>query len=382
LATAPTATTPGWRARALGALTLLVPLLWIAAALWQWPSGEEAATAQPEQPMAVAAVDAAPPTEDQSPASAAAPALASAPDPTTPPPAPAEPERSIQPAPAPFNPLAVLPRWNREQTMNILLMGVDRRTVDEIPRTDTIMLASVDLIARRASLVSIPRDLIVNIPGYGQDRVNTAFPVGEMRKARGGGAQLARETVERNFGMTINHYVLVDFNCFRGLVDAVGGVRVDVPYRIYDPQYPTPDYRTKTVVFEPGVVWLDGERALEYVRTRHTDTDFGRMRRQQQVISAFRDQALQVSSLTALPQALSACSGMASDLNAIDLVALGTALRDIRSSDIAMRVIDERMAYPTIIAGTGASVLIPRWDAIRAMMRSAAITPATVAAAP
>ncbi|MCC7105758.1 MAG: LCP family protein [Chloroflexi bacterium] len=379
MATAPTSTTPGWHARALGALTLLVPLLWITGSLWQWSSGGEAPIAQPEPAAAVAAVDVPPPTEDEPVASIPPSAPAPAPDLAEPPPAPSEPDRPVQPAP--FNPLAVLPRWNREQTMNILLMGVDRRTMDEIPRTDTIMLASIDLVARRASLVSIPRDLIVTIPGYGQDRVNTAFPVGEMHRPRGGGAQLARETVERNFGMTINHYLLVDFNCFRGLVDAVGGVRVDVPRRLYDPRYPTPDYGTKTVVFEPGVVWLDGERALEYVRTRHADTDFGRMRRQQQVISALRDQALQIGSLAALPQALSACSGMASDLNAIDLMALGTAMRDIRASNIAMRVIDERMAYPSTIASSGASVLIPRWDAIRAMIRSTALTPATVAAA-
>src|SRR5207248_1363802 len=179
-----------------------------------------------------------------------------------------------------------------------------------------------------------------------------------------------RETIERNFGITLNHYAVVDFNCFRGAVDALGGVTVDVPRLIYDPSYPTDDYGYMLVTFEPGRQWLDGERALEYARTRYGDTDFGRMRRQQQLLTALRDQALQVRSLTALPQATRACSGMASDLGVLDLVALGASAREISGSNISLKVIDEQMAVP-YVAPSGASVLMPRWDLIRAMIRSA-----------
>jgi polyisoprenyl-teichoic acid--peptidoglycan teichoic acid transferase len=302
-------------------------------------------------------------------------------------PPPLEPEPIADPAPAPpvalTLPLDPFPRWNREQTLNVLLVGVDRREVDEIYRTDTLILARLDLRARQAVMMSIPRDLVVTIPGYGQDRINAAYAVGEVQKRPGGGLALLRETVERNFGVAVQHWAVVDFNCFRGAVDAVGGVTLNVQQRIYDPFYPTEDYGYQTVVFEPGKQWLNGERALEYARSRYGDTDFGRMRRQQQVLSAIREQALQVKSLTALPQAVRACSGMASDLNLLDLVALGAAAREIRPSDIAMRVIDERLAIP-YTAPSGAAVLLPRWDDIRALVKSSFVatsTPSTSVAA-
>lgn len=277
------------------------------------------------------------------------------------------------PAPTPIaepEPRNPFPRWTREQYLNFLLVGVDRRSPDEIYRTDTVILANVDLRARRATVISIPRDLVVSIPGFYPDRINAAYALGETNKLAGGGLKLLRDTVERNFMVRIHHYATVDFNCFRGTVDALGGVTLTVPERIHDPSYPTDDYGYKTVTFEPGRHRLDGERALEYARTRYADTDFGRMRRQQQIITALKEQALQVAGLGALPEAARACNGMSSDLSILDLVALGSLARDIRPTDIAFRLIDERMAVP-YIAQSGASVLLPRWDEIRAMVRAA-----------
>jgi LCP family protein required for cell wall assembly len=273
------------------------------------------------------------------------------------------------------------PRWTREQSLNFLLLGIDRREENEVPRTDTLMLANLDLRARRASAVSIPRDLLVNIAGYGQDRINVVYGLGETQKRPGGGGMgLLRDTIERNFGVTVQHWALVDFGCFRGAVDALGGVTVTVPNRIYDPYYPTDDYRYQVVTFEPGRQKLDGERALQYARTRYGDTDFGRMRRQQQIVSAVREQALQVQSLGALPQVVRACSGLSSDLNVLDLVALGAAAREINQADIALRVIDEKLAVP-YVAPSGASVLLPRWDEIRAMVRTSFPATTTASAA-
>jgi LCP family protein required for cell wall assembly len=231
------------------------------------------------------------------------------------------------------------------------------------------MLANVNLRTHRATVISIPRDLVVSIPGYYQDRINSVYAVGETQKGAGYGLRLLRETVERNFGLRVNHYATVDFNCFRGVVDALGGVTVSVQERIYDPYYPTEDYGYKTVVFNVGRQRLDGERALEYARTRYGDTDFGRMRRQQHIVAGLREQALQVRSIGAVTQIASTCGGMSSDLNFLELVALGAAMRDIRPSDISFRVIDETMAS-RYIAPSGADVLLPRWDNIRAMLRA------------
>ena len=105
---------------------------------------------------------------------------------------------------------------------------------------------------------------------------------------------MLQRTIEKNFGITVDHFGLVDFQCFRTAVDSVGGVTVNVPRAIVDPKYPTEDYGTKIVTFEPGLQLMDGERALEYARTRSADNDFQRIQRQQLIIAAMRDQILQL----------------------------------------------------------------------------------------
>jgi LCP family protein required for cell wall assembly len=276
-----------------------------------------------------------------------------------------------------FNPF---PRWSREDNLTMLLVGVDRRNERDIFRTDTVILGHVDFRGRRGTLISIPRDLVVSIPGFYQDRINTVYALGETQKRPAGGLELLRTTVERNFGVTIDHYAVIDFKCFRGAVDALGGVIVNVERRIYDPLYPTDDYGYKALTIEAGRQSMNGERALEYVRTRYGDSDFGRMRRQQQVLSAVKEQALKVQNLTALPQAAVACAGMSSDLGIFELVALGAAARHINQADISQRVIDERMAVP-FTAASGASMLQPRWEEIRALVRASIRGPSTSASA-
>lgn len=345
----------------VGCLTLLVPLALIVGSALTVPL--PAAPAPGPAPVAEVVVE--PPAEPPTPPVELAPAV-----PAPPPPAP-------MPAPLPFNPF---PSWTRESQTTFLLLGIDRRPDEEVFRTDSIILGSIDLRTKQGTAISIPRDLVVNIPGYSADRINTVYALGELDKKLGGPA-LLRQTIERNFGVRVDHYAIVDFGCFRGAIDALGGVQVNVTEPIYDPLYPTDDYGYKVVRFSPGPQWLGGEQALEYARTRHGDNDFYRMRRQQQLLTAVRDRALQVQSLAALPRVAGACSGMASDLGLLDLVALGAQAREIRQSDITQRVIDERMAIP-YTAPSGAAVLLPRWDQIRAMVRSAmpGVQPVAVAA--
>src|SRR5438270_672982 len=114
------------------------------------------------------------------------------------------------------------------------------------------LVGCVDLATHAAGVLSIPRDLVVDIPGYGRDRINTAYVYGELY-GKAGGMDTLKATVLRNFGVPIDHYAVVDFGCFRGLVDALGGVTVDIPKHIVDTQYPTDDYGTRRVEFLPGV---------------------------------------------------------------------------------------------------------------------------------
>src|SRR5438105_8956999 len=162
------------------ALTLLVPLITIVVAALGRPAPAPVAPAPARAAIGSPLIETAPPLP---------------PPPQIIPPPPA-------PTPQVLNPL---PRWSREDNLSFLLLGIDRRSDDEIYRTDTIIVANLDLRAQRASLLSIPRDLVVTIPGYGQDRVNTAFAIGETQRA-GRGLPLLRDTIERNLGITLNHY--------------------------------------------------------------------------------------------------------------------------------------------------------------------------------
>jgi LCP family protein required for cell wall assembly len=255
--------------------------------------------------------------------------------------------------------------WTGPRTFTFVALGVDQRD-DEIPRTDTIMIGKVDLGAPRVSLISVPRDLIVDIPGYGRDRINTAYVYGELYKEPGGGIGLLRRTIEKNFGVSVDHFGLVDFQCFRTTVDAVGGVSVNVPKAIVDTEYPTDDYGYKTVKFDVGSQLMDGERALEYARTRHADSDFQRMQRQQLIMAAVRDQVLHLRSLPALPTILSGCRNMRSDLGWLDYANLASSFRALNGTPVSFGAVDERMVVDTTLP-SGAAVLLPRWEPIKAL---------------
>jgi LCP family protein required for cell wall assembly len=185
---------------------------------------------------------------------------------------------------------------------NLLLIGVDARPghPEEGVRSDTLILARLDAAGRWVSLLSIPRDSQVELPDVGTTKINVAYGQGYARaeelygpgaSPEQGGMALAAQTVEqlldlRRHGMRVDYTAQVNFDGFAGMIDALGGVTVDVPTLIVDDEYPTPDFGTMRVEFQPGPQRMDGARALIYARTRHADSDFGRAERQQQVLRA------------------------------------------------------------------------------------------------
>jgi LCP family protein required for cell wall assembly len=184
-----------------------------------------------------------------------------------------------------------------QRTRNILLIGTDQRDLDVVGRTDTIMVLAVDAPNNRASLISLPRDLYLPIPGVGYSRINTAYAFGEERKP-GGGLPLLMSTIERNFGIPIERYVRIDFSGFQGVVDALGGVDVVVDCPLYDELI----YRYFQVyTLEPGAYRMNGEQALYYARSRKTTSDFDRARRQQRVLLAIRKRVLDGNLLPRIP---------------------------------------------------------------------------------
>lgn len=242
----------------------------------------------------------------------------------------------------------------------LLAVGLDRRGA-EIARTDAMVVVHFGPIGEPTGLLSIPRDLWVTIPNRGEDRINTAYAWGDLKS--GDGVSLARRTVEENFGIRVDRMAVVDFTCFQAAVDAVGGIRVDVADRLVDEQYPVEPKGDRMPIFEPGPQILSGERALQYVRIRSPDSDFARMRRQQQVISAFTGEVHDAGKALRVVAALThQCTGFVTDLSPVDLITLGTIVASGR--DLKMRMINESMVSPTTLP-SGAQVLLPRWERIR-----------------
>lgn len=251
----------------------------------------------------------------------------------------------------------------QSERKNILIMGIDRRPGEPfISRTDTMMLTSLDPETDQVSILSIPRDLYVVIPGRGQDRINTAFVYGSTGNNPEGGAQLAMQTVEYNLGVPVHDYLLVDFGAVTSGIDAIGGIDVNVPYDIYDPTFPDMNYGYDPLYIPAGLQHMDGTTALKYARTRHQDNDFQRAHRQQQVIMAVRQKMLGLGLPELLRQApflyQQLNSGIRTDLSLEEMISLATAAAGISSDSIRTEVLDQNyvMSYRT---PAGASVLVP-----------------------
>ncbi len=180
-------------------------------------------------------------------------------------------------------------------------MGIDRRPGETglAYRTDTMMLVSLNPTTQQIGILSIPRDLYVNLPGYSApQRINTALALGEQQRA-GFGPTLAMQTVQGNLGMGVNTYVIADFTTLIKLVDTIGGIDVNVPAPITDYEFPDMNYGYSPLVLQAGLQHMDGNTAQKYARTRHGSSDFDRAQRQQQVLFAIRDRIL---NLNAVPQ--------------------------------------------------------------------------------
>jgi LCP family protein required for cell wall assembly len=272
-----------------------------------------------------------------------------------------------------------LPEWQGRERINILLMGIDQREEERrlgLPtRSDTVIVVSIDPVLKTATMISFPRDLWVTIPGYGEDRINVAYRYGELRRLPGGGPGLAARTLEQNFGLKLPYYATVDFRGFEDVVNTVGGIVVDVPRPLKDDAYPTEDYGVERIYFPSGPQLMDGATALKYARTRHADSDFGRMARQQQVLFAIRDRALRLNMLPRLPGLIDqGLRSVQTNFTATEMLALGKLASDIDTTALGTLAIDNQLVRPTTGWG-GASLLMPKKDEIRRAIERAMTDP-------
>ena len=199
---------------------------------------------------------------------------------------------------------------------NILLIGADESLEGGPNRSDTMMLVRVNPKGEAVSILSIPRDLIVNIPGHGQDKVNAAFAIG--------GVPLAIDTVRQLTGQPVHHFVVVNFAGFEKAVNAMGGVYVDIDRRYFNDNSDVPyGEEYEPIDVNPGYQKLNGNDALAYVRYRHTDSDFVRIARQQYFIRDAKSQSLKWGNITKIPELADVfASNTTSDIGKSDVLSL------------------------------------------------------------
>lgn len=272
----------------------------------------------------------------------------------------------------------------KKEMVNILLLGIDQRVGEEGPfRSDTMILVSIDPSRNTATMVSIPRDLWVTIPGYGENRINAAHSLGDFYQYPGGGVALAKLTVQQTLGVPVHYYVRINFSGFEKMIDAIGGVTIDVPRHIYDSAYPDNNYGTYVVEFQPGIQQMDGKRALEYARTRHDSNDYDRMQRQQQVIITARDKILSLNiPLAKIPELLRiAGDSIQTDLTLREIIALAEMVKGISPDNIRRAAIDETMTS-SVTTPKGAMVQVADWDKVHALINELFPNSSPLAATP
>jgi LCP family protein required for cell wall assembly len=259
--------------------------------------------------------------------------------------------------------------WKKKERVNLLMLGIDRRPGEHGPwRTDTMLVATVDPATDSAAMISIPRDLWVPIPGYEENRINMAHYLGDAKKYPGGGPALAKKTVQYNLGVPVNYYIRVDFEGFRQIIDTIGGIDIEVDKEIIDDRFPNEQYGYDPLYIEAGLQHMDGDLALKYARTRHGSSDFDRAKRQQQVLLAVRDKALQLNLLPKLPELMILLADtIETDLQPNEILNLAQIGWNIDKDNVDSAVIDQNMTLQHTTP-TGADVLLPRRDKIRPLI--------------
>jgi len=237
--------------------------------------------------------------------------------------------------------------------VNFLLLGSDQRPDDIGFRTDTMVLITLNSELGTVNATSFPRDLYVYIPGWTMQRLNTAFPHG--------GFELMQTTFEYNFGVRPDFYILTNFWSFTAMIDSLGGINVNVPFPHTDHRDGLGDYTVPA-----GVIPMDGETALWYVRSRTTTNDFDRARRQQEVLLAIFYRLLNLNGLQRAPELYSLYRNNVSTNVALDNLTpfLGLAADLAQNqADLSSFIIGSDQVIP-FRTNSGAAVLLPEREAV------------------
>ncbi len=251
---------------------------------------------------------------------------------------------------------------NTDGRTNILVLGVD----DAAGLSDSIMIASIDKsnpTDPSVALLSVPRDLYVSVPGFHSAKINAAHSIGENNDYPGGGPALTAHTLEMHFDMPIHYFISLDFEGFETIVDAVGGVEIDVERAIDDPRYPDESGGYDPLHIPAGVQEMDGDLALRYARSRKSTNDFDRAYRQQQVALAVSDKLLNDPGFWR-PRTIRGFmavfrDNVKTDMSSMELLVLGNFSRTVELESTPQFVLDTTNLLMPVTNETG-SALVPR----------------------
>ncbi|MEX1071252.1 MAG: LCP family protein, partial [Anaerolineales bacterium] len=250
-----------------------------------------------------------------------------------------------------------------EGQINILLMGSDQRPNDGGFRTDVNLLLTLNFEGQSVSLTSFPRDLYVYQPGWRVDRINGA----QVR----GGFELSAQTIEYNFGVRPDHYVLVNFQGFINIIDALGGITVNVGQALTDEREGPGDFSVPA-----GNVTMDGETALWYVRSRGTSSDFERTRRQQEVLVGIFFRLLSLDAITRAPELYEQYKQtVVTDLGIGDILPWLPLAATVNGNGQIHRYAIGAGQVDSFTTSSGGAVLLPKRDDVKTIMKQALSSP-------
>jgi len=271
------------------------------------------------------------------------------------------------PIPTPVPPVAVA-----ADAINIVVLGSDQRPDWSEWHTDVVQVVSIQRDRGAVSVISIPRDLYLYIPGFWMSRINFADFYGETYGYEGGGPALVRDTLLYNLGIRVDYYARTNFDGLIGVVDTVGGVDIPVHCHLSD-HWPYPDENGEypILTLEPGIHHMDGETALWYARSRLTTNVFSRERRQQQVLQAIWHKARDAGMLSQIPALWSQGQDMVetdltfTDILDLALIALTLEDQNVRFYNIGADVLDPW------VTPHGGWVFLPRWEDVQPLLAEA-----------